>query len=174
MSFEFFCGTLDKFGPFRGRPSFLRNAATPDWSNLDKWTMTMGFRSGLAAFASILAWSAFDVAVAQSPHKFTGTAAYYSTDYSGRTARGDRYDPTKFTAAHRSLPFGTRLRVTDPRSKRSVVVVVNDRGPFSKGRVLDLSLAAAKALNMTGRGLLNVTAVVEPGTTTFTTTTATP
>jgi rare lipoprotein A (peptidoglycan hydrolase) len=52
--------------------------------------------------------------------------------------------------------------VTDPRSKRSVVVVVNDRGPFTKGRVLDLSLAAAKALNMTGRGLLNVTAVVEP------------
>ena len=106
----------------------------------------MGFRSGLAAFAAILAWSAFDVAVAQSPHQFTGIAAYYSTDYSGRTACGDTYDPKKFTAAHRSLPFGTRLRVTDPRSKRSVVVVVNDRGPFSKGRVLDLSLAAAKAL----------------------------
>jgi rare lipoprotein A len=52
--------------------------------------------------------------------------------------------------------------VTDPRSQRSVVVVVNDRGPFSKGRVLDLSLAAAKALRMTGRGLLKVTAVAEP------------
>jgi rare lipoprotein A len=63
--------------------------------------------------------------------------------------------------------------VTDPRSKRSVVVVVNDRGPFSKGRVLDLSLAAAKALNMTARGLLNVTAVVEPTPAMFTTTTAT-
>jgi len=132
-------------------------------------TMTMQFGTGLAAFAAVLTWGASDVAVAQSARQFTGVAAYYSTDYSGRTARGDRYDPTKFTAAHRSLPFGTRLRVTDPRSKRSVVVVVNDRGPFSKGRVLDLSLAAAKALNMTGRGLLNVTAVVEPGTTTFTT-----
>jgi rare lipoprotein A len=131
--------------------------------------MTMQFGTGLAAFAAVLTWGASDVAVAQSARQFTGVAAYYSTDYSGRTARGDRYDPTKFTAAHRSLPFGTRLRVTDPRSKRSVVVVVNDRGPFSKGRVLDLSLAAAKALNMTGRGLLNVTAVVEPGTTTFTT-----
>ena len=130
----------------------------------------MQFGTGLAAFAAVLTWGASDVAVAQSARQFTGVAAYYSTDYSGRTARGDRYDPTKFTAAHRSLPFGTRLRVTDPRSKRSVVVVVNDRGPFSKGRVLDLSLAAAKALNMTGRGLLNVTAVVEPGTTTFTTT----
>ena len=129
----------------------------------------MQFGTGLAAFAAVLTWGASDVAVAQSARQFTGVAAYYSTDYSGRTARGDRYDPTKFTAAHRSLPFGTRLRVTDPRSKRSVVVVVNDCGPFSKGRVLDLSLAAAKALNMTGRGLLNVTAVVEPGTTTFTT-----
>ena len=129
----------------------------------------MQFGTGLAAFAAVLTWGASDVAVAQSARQFSGVAAYYSTDYSGRTARGDRYDPTKFTAAHRSLPFGTHLRVTDPRSKRSVVVVVNDRGPFSKGRVLDLSLAAAKALNMTGRGLLNVTAVVEPGTTTFTT-----
>ena len=134
----------------------------------------MQFGTGLAAFAAVLTWGASDVAVAQSARQFTGVAAYYSTDYSGRTARGDRYDPTKFTAAHRSLPFGTRLRVTDPRSKRSVVVVVNDRGPFSKGRVLDLSLAAAKALNMTGRGLLNVTAVVEPGTTTFTPATTKP
>lgn len=134
----------------------------------------MQFRGGLTACTAILTWGASDIAVAQSARKFTGIAAYYSTDYSGRTARGDRYDAAKFTAAHRSLPFGTRLRVTDPRSKRSVVVVVNDRGPFTKGRVLDLSLAAAKALNMTGRGLLNVTAVVEPGTTTFTTVTTTP
>jgi len=128
--------------------------------------MIMQFGSGLAAFTAVLALGTSDVALAQSARQFTGIAAYYSTDYSGRTARGDRYDPTKMTAAHRSLPFGTRLRVTDPRSKRSVVVIVNDRGPFTKGRVLDLSLAAAKALNMTGRGLLNVMAVVEPGTTT--------
>jgi len=134
----------------------------------------MQFRGGLTACTAILTWGASDIAVARSARQFTGIAAYYSTDYSGRTARGDRYDAAKFTAAHRSLPFGTRLRVTDPRSKRSVVVVVNDRGPFTKGRVLDLSLAAAKALNMTGRGLLNVTAVVEPGTTTFTTVTTTP
>ncbi|HET7804723.1 MAG TPA: septal ring lytic transglycosylase RlpA family protein [Pseudolabrys sp.] len=125
----------------------------------------MQFRDGLTAWTAILTWAISDIAVAQSPHQFTGIAAYYSTDYSGRTACGDRYDPNKFTAAHRSLPFGTRLRVTDPRSRRSVVVVVNDRGPFTRGRMLDLSLAAAKALNMTGRGLLRVTAVVEPGAT---------
>ena len=101
------------------------------------------------------------VAFAESAQQFSGVAAYYSTNYSGRTACGDRYDPTKFTAAHRSLPFGTRLRVTDPRSLRTVVVVVNDRGPFTKGRVLDLSLAAAKALRMMDRGLVKVTAVIE-------------
>lgn len=130
----------------------------------------MQIRGSLTACTAILTWGD-DIAVAQTSRQFTGIAAYYySTDYSGRTAHGDKYDPTKFTAAHRSLPFGTRLRVTDPRSQRSVVVVVNDRGPFSKGRVLDLSLAAAKVLHMTGRGLLKVTAVVEPGLTTATAT----
>ncbi|HET7382562.1 MAG TPA: septal ring lytic transglycosylase RlpA family protein [Pseudolabrys sp.] len=98
---------------------------------------------------------------AQSPQQFSGVAAFYSTYYAGRTACGDRYDPKKYTAAHRNLPFGTRLRVTDPKSHRSVVVIVNDRGPFNKGRVLDLSLAAAKALHMTDRGLMKVTAAVE-------------
>lgn len=98
---------------------------------------------------------------AQSPQQFSGVAAFYSTDYAGRTACGDRYDPKKYTAAHRSLPFGTRLRVTDPKSHRSILVVVNDRGPFNKGRVLDLSLAAAKALHMTDRGLMKVTAAIE-------------
>jgi rare lipoprotein A len=116
------------------------------------WTMTS------LALACCLAPGG---AIAQNAREFSGVAAYYSTDYSGRTAHGERYDPSKFTAAHRSLPFGTRLRVTDPRSQRSVVVVVNDRGPFTKGRVLDLSLAAAKELRMIDRGLMKVTAVVQ-------------
>jgi rare lipoprotein A len=91
----------------------------------------------------------------------SGSAAYYSEDYKGRTASGSQYDPNKFTCAHRTLPFGTRLRVTDRRSHRSVVVIVNDRGPFTKGRMIDLSLAAAKALRMTARGVIAVTATVE-------------
>src|SRR4026207_763509 len=124
----------------------------------------MQISGSLTACTAILTWGATDLAVAQSLPRFPGIAASYSPDYPGRTARGDKYDPTKFTAAHRSLPFGTRLRVTDPRSKRSVVVVVNERGPFSKGRVLDLSLAAAKALNMTGRGVVTGSgAVGRPG-----------
>ena len=103
-----------------------------------------------------------DAAAVKAPKRIAGVAAYYDTNYKGRTASGERYDPNKFTAAHKTLPFGTRLRVTDPRTKRSVVVVVNDRGPFNKGRVIDLSLAAAKALRMTGRGLIRVSISPEP------------
>ena len=100
-------------------------------------------------------------ASAQGLMRFSGVTAYYSEDYRGPTASGERYDPKKFTAAHRTLPFGTRLRVTDPKSHRSVVVTVNDRGPFTKGRVLDLSLVAAKTLHRTGPGLMKVTAAVQ-------------
>lgn len=117
-----------------------------------EWTV-----AGLTLACCVVCNDAF----AQSTRQFSGVAAFYSVDYSGRTACGERYDPKKLSAAHRSLPFGTRLRITDPRSQRSVVVVVNDRGPFTKGRVLDLSLAAAKALRMMDRGLMQVTAVVE-------------
>jgi rare lipoprotein A len=93
--------------------------------------------------------------------EFSGMASFYDKNYQGRTASGARYDSSKLTAAHRSLPFGTRLTVVEPRSHRVVTVVVNDRGPFVKGRVLDLSFSAAQALHMTGRGLMRVTASVE-------------
>jgi len=98
---------------------------------------------------------------AYSQKYFSGKATFYDRNYSGRTACGQRYDPKKFTAAHRTLPFGTRIRVTDTQTRRSVVVTVNDRGPFIKGRVLDLSLAAAKMLHMAERGVIRVTAAVE-------------
>lgn len=100
-------------------------------------------------------------ASAQISHQFSGIASYYDKDYAGRTAGGEQYDGTKFTAAHRTLPFGTRLRVTDRKTRRSVTVIVNDRGPFIKGRVLDLSYAAAQALRMSARGLIEVTVLVE-------------
>ena len=90
--------------------------------------------------------------------EFSGVASFYDKDYQGKTASGARYDSNKLTAAHRTLPFGTRLTVIDPRSHRVVTVVVNDRGPFTKGRVLDLSFAAAQALHMTGRGVMKVSA----------------
>jgi rare lipoprotein A len=95
-----------------------------------------------------------------SNQRFSGVAAFYDTHYSGRTASGERYNAARLTAAHRSLPFGTRLRVTDRRTHRTVEVVVNDRGPFTRGRVLDLSLAAARQLQMIKRGLTRVDAEV--------------
>jgi rare lipoprotein A len=100
-------------------------------------------------------------ASAKGARQFSGVASFYDKNYSGRTAQGGRYDGSKLTAAHRTLPFGTRLLVTDRRTHRSVTVVVNDRGPFVRGRVLDLSYAAAKALHMPGRGLIRVTASIE-------------
>jgi rare lipoprotein A (peptidoglycan hydrolase) len=69
-----------------------------------------------------------------------------------RTASGQRFDPRAMTAAHRTLPFGTRLTVTNPRTGKSVTVVVNDRGPFVSGVALDLSLGAAQAIGMRGTG----------------------
>ena len=81
-----------------------------------------------------------------------GTASWYAL--TSRTASGERMNPSKLTAAHKTLPFGTRLRVTNPRNGKSVVVRVNDRGPFVKGRVLDLSKAAASQIGLVqaGRG----------------------
>jgi len=106
--------------------------------------------------AAVEQWNRRGIYSAQVP---TAGLSPYDDDYKGVTASGVQYDPLKFTCAHRTLPFDTKLRVTDMRTQRSVVVVVNDRGPFNTGRVLDLSKAAAKAL--TGRGLIKVTATVE-------------
>jgi len=83
-----------------------------------------------------------------------GLASFYTG--SSRTASGERLNPAELTAAHPSLPFGTRVRVTSVDTGRSVVVRVNDRGPFVKGRALDVSYSAAKQLDMTERGVAKV------------------
>jgi peptidoglycan lytic transglycosylase len=108
----------------------------------------------------IAALSTAGPARAHQPQLFIGIASVYSDDYSGETAAGEPYDPAQFTAAHATLPFGTLLRVSDPCNVHSVTVVVNDRGPFVPGRVLDLSRAAGMALGIAD-GTLLVTAVVE-------------
>ncbi len=69
------------------------------------------------------------------------------------TANGERYNPGGMTAAHKTLPFGTRVRVTSPRTGRSVVVRINDRGPFVGNRVIDLSVGAARAIGLTSSGV---------------------
>jgi len=110
-----------------------------------------------------------DVAVAEAEHQVilplqqvdawthrrltTGEASYYAGGFEGRsTASGEPYRAAEYTAAHRSLPFGTMLRVTNVRNGRSVVVRVNDRGPFHARRIVDLSRAAAAELGLVRRG----------------------
>lgn len=82
-----------------------------------------------------------------------GSASYYAAKFDGRrTASGERFDNSAMTAAHRTLPFGSRVRVTNPANGRSVVVRINDRGPFTRGRMIDVSRAAADALGLVTRG----------------------
>ncbi|QIG78393.1 septal ring lytic transglycosylase RlpA family protein [Stakelama tenebrarum] len=86
-----------------------------------------------------------------------GIASYYGDEYQGRlTANGERFDQNKLTAAHRTLPFNTVVRVTDPATGRQVAVRINDRGPFVPGRVIDLSRAAAERLGILQRGVAPV------------------
>jgi rare lipoprotein A len=76
-------------------------------------------------------------------------ASYYGRELAGRrTASGEKFNPSAMTAAHRTLRFGTKVRVTNPRNGRAVVVRINDRGPFVKGRSIDLSSGAARAIGM--------------------------
>ena len=91
-----------------------------------------------------------------------GTASYLGKKFDHRpTASGELYDPERLTAAHRTLPFGTRVRVTNLENGRSVVVRINDRGPFNKSRVIDLSLRAAKRLDFVEQGVTRVRLEVE-------------
>ena len=83
-----------------------------------------------------------------------GVASFYTEG--ARTANGERLNPEALTAAHPTLPFGTHLRITSVASGRSVVVRVNDRGPFLKGRAVDVSYSAAKQLGITERGVAKV------------------
>jgi rare lipoprotein A (peptidoglycan hydrolase) len=89
----------------------------------------------------------------------SGKASYYSY-VKGKTASGSSFDRNLLTAAHRRLPFGTRVRVIDLETNKSVVVRITDRGPWVRGRVLDLSLAAARSLGITKRGVAQVRAEV--------------
>lgn len=87
---------------------------------------------------------------------FSGMASFYGNESGSKTASGQRFNQNAMTAAHRSLPFGTKLRVTDTSSGRFVTVRVNDRGPFVRGRVVDVSPSAAEALGMVDKGITTV------------------
>ncbi|MFN7028283.1 MAG: septal ring lytic transglycosylase RlpA family protein [Sphingopyxis sp.] len=86
-----------------------------------------------------------------------GMASYYGNELAGnRTASGERFNPSLLTAAHRSLPFGSRVRVTNISNGDSVIVRINDRGPFSHGRVIDVSHSAAREIGMHRSGTARV------------------
>ena len=87
----------------------------------------------------------------------TGVVSWYGDKFHGRkTASGERYDKHELTAAHKSLPFGTKVKVTNIRNGKSVVVEINDRGPYAKSRVLDLSQAAFSEIGHTNTGVMQV------------------
>jgi len=93
----------------------------------------------------------------EKPFAQVGTASWYGPWHHGRrTANGERFDMHAMTAAHRELPLGTRVLVTNLENQRAVQVRINDRGPYIRGRILDLSAAAARALGMRERGLATV------------------
>lgn len=93
----------------------------------------------------------------QHPHTQVGVVSYLSQKFHGRkTASGEIYNQEKLTAAHRSYPLGTKVKVTNLKNGRKVIVRINDRGPYSKSRVMDVSLRAAKELGFVRQGLTKV------------------
>ena len=110
----------------------------------------------MLACAAIVPFQAA-AAVQQKPFEQTGIASWYGREFRGhKTANGERYNPDAMTAAHRKLPFGTMVRVTSLRNNRSVVVRINNRGPYIRGRIIDISAAAASQLDMIRSGIARV------------------
>ncbi|MBN1685612.1 MAG: septal ring lytic transglycosylase RlpA family protein, partial [Spirochaetales bacterium] len=95
---------------------------------------------------------------AEPPYVEKGIASYYAGKFQGRlTANGEIFDTNRFTAAHKTLPFNTIVKVINDRTGDSVLARINDRGPFVEGRIIDLSRAAADTIDMVGIGLEQVT-----------------
>lgn len=112
----------------------------------------------VALLSAILAMTAAALSAQTVGETETGLAAVYSNRLHGRpTANGQIYDRSKLTAAHKTLPFGTTVRVTNARNGRSVVLRINDRGPVQPERILDISPAAARRLGMHPRSMRQVT-----------------
>ncbi len=119
--------------------------------------MTRTTAAALLTLLALLPASSAVQATVAPGHIEAGIASYYHDRFHGRTtASGERFDQTALTAAHRTLPFGTTVRVTRTDTGKSVKVRINDRGPFRAGRVIDLSRTAASRLDMLDRGLVPV------------------
>jgi rare lipoprotein A len=110
-----------------------------------QWKVTVRSAAVAAVCQLVPVWASDVSAIEQS-----GIASIYSTESGNKTASGQRLNPQALTAAHRTLPFGTRVRVTNKKNGQSVVVTINDRGPFIRGRVIDLTPAGGRALGFSG------------------------
>jgi rare lipoprotein A len=120
--------------------------------------MQSKFRIALAA-SLIASMQIFPIqtAFASNQKTISGSASWYGGKFHGRkTANGERYNQNALTAAHKTLPFGTKVRVTNESNGKSVIVRINDRGPYVGKRVIDLSRAAANAVGMVQRGVARV------------------
>ena len=92
-------------------------------------------------------------------YQAVGKASWYGSESGNRTANGEHFNPNGITAAHRKLPFGTKVKVTHLKTNKSIVVRINDRGPFVGGRIIDLSKGAARMLGMTGTDTVKLEAI---------------
>jgi rare lipoprotein A len=108
------------------------------------------FKLMVAAIAASLSLGSIGAISAATSHTESGIASVYSYEAGSGTASGQRLNPEALTAAHRTLPFGTKVRVTHKSNGRSVIVTINDRGPFVRGRIIDLTPAGARALGFNG------------------------
>jgi rare lipoprotein A len=116
-------------------------------------------RAVASACVGALVWGlASSVEIPSAEAGQVGVASYYK--HGRRTANGEKFNPNGFTAAHRSLAFGTRVKVTNLKNGRSVVVRINDRGPFTRGRIIDLAYGAAKAVGLHKSGIAKVSVAV--------------
>jgi rare lipoprotein A len=140
----------------------MRAAGRGRWCLL--WAIVLAVVQGCATVPSTPTGSAPPTSMALPASTIeTGRASWYGKGHQGRpTASGEPFDMNALTAAHPSLPFGTRLRVVNLDNERAVEVRVNDRGPSVAGRIIDLSYAAARALGAVGAGIIPVRVTVLP------------
>jgi rare lipoprotein A (peptidoglycan hydrolase) len=132
----------------------VRSDATPAPAPVQKKVAVAAERAGEPKAASEAPATVTNVAATRRAQ--SGMASYYGNESGSQTASGARFNAAGMTAAHRTLPFGTKVRVTNKSNGRSVVVTINDRGPFVGGRIIDLSTGAAGVIGMMGAGVAPV------------------
>lgn len=157
--------TVLTFDPPTGTAEEQNLALESSWKLVNGLRTAFGAPALPASYLKLVEQAEQKIADGSSPANcFSGTASWYGPHFQGRkTSDGHRFDQEKMTAAHRSLPFGTKLLVMNRKTGHSCIVEVNDRGPFVADRVIDLSRAAARQLNMLSAGVALVDCLILGG-----------